>query len=499
MSRIATEAPLPLRYANPAGLDLISGTIQVPEARSPASGKRPGDRTLEIYYIVVKSLNPRPKPDPVYFLYGGPGGNSGALLRGLSDAALRDTFLSQRDLVVFDQRGTGFSTPNLVAPAADDAILSDLLNGCPAAERKDRFVAQMLAAHDRLIAEDINLMAINTHEIVADLDDLRRHLGHREINLFGISYGTRPALVAMRDYPGMLRSVVLDSVVPIQVNQFEAAIPNTALGFSLLFSKVLRHPTAARAYPELEAVFNSVFEKLNKNPQRIAVVDPRTRRQLEIKLTGELFVGILCAGFYGSQGIARMPYQIRMASQGNYDEIATAISSALAFFAPDGPRWAHGMYFSVNCCDDKLSPHSAGVIEELASDYPVYANLPLSEFHLGAQVGQIAAKWQARVPGPGEYAAAVSEVPALILAGELDQNTPAYWSRLAGESLPNSHYFEFAGIGHGVFNQGDCPAEIIKAFFDDPTKRPEDRCFDAWQKPDFFLGPSQVSRSVIAV
>ena len=107
------------KYPIPDGLAVQCGFVTVPEARSPLSGS-PGDgRMLRIYVTIVKSLNPTPAPDPVVFLYGGPGGNSASVLQALGDTGLQKAFLERSDMVVFDQRGTGFSEPALFAPEMD--------------------------------------------------------------------------------------------------------------------------------------------------------------------------------------------------------------------------------------------------------------------------------------------------------------------------------------------------------------------------------------------
>ncbi len=47
-----------------------------------------------------------------------------------------------------------------------------------------------------------------------DLDDVREHLGYDQINLYGGSYGTRAALVYLRQHEPHVRTVVLDGVAP---------------------------------------------------------------------------------------------------------------------------------------------------------------------------------------------------------------------------------------------------------------------------------------------
>jgi len=94
-------------------------------------------------------------------------------------------------------------------------------------------------------------------------------------------------------------------------------------------------------------------------------------------------------------------------------------------------------------------------------------------------------------PDPIEGAAVHSDVPTLILAGDYDPNTPAAFGRLAAQTLPNSHYFEFRGFGHVVLFQQDattgppCAMQLMAAFLDDPQHAPDGSCVDAIPPPHF--------------
>jgi len=473
------------KYPIPERLKAECGYLTVPESRSASSGNFPGNRTLRIYVTIVKSLNENPSLDHIVFLYGGPGGNSGGILKGLGAPEVQDLLLSQSDFIVFDHRGTGFSEPALFAPKVDPLWSDAFLKDIDADERAGRFVEAMLQARARYVSEGINLAAINTPEIAADLNDLRLALGYEKLNLWGVSYGTRPALAAMRDYPEGIRSVILDSTVPIQVSQYIEAIPNASYAFNLLFDSVSADPQANAAYPDLKSIFYEVFERINKAPVVIPAKHPMTNHQIKFRLTGEVFIGIFCIGFYSSEAISKMPSRIYQAYRNDYRELAETLIGQLDHPSSDLPGRSQGMYYSVNCCDDKVTAKTGDEIIKHAQKYPEMSSLPLTEFALGRHITDIAEKWGARKAGPAEYEAVKSDIPTLILAGEFDQNTPSHWGKLAGRTLPNSHYIEFPGIGHGVINQGVCVLAVMKVFFDHPFSRPDDTCVKALTGPKF--------------
>lgn len=472
---MTTKLPLYLplavsKYPIPTGLTAEFGLLTVPESRSPASGNYPNNRTLQLYITRVKSLSPHPAPDPVVFLVGGPGGNSGGILRSLGDPSFQKMFLGRSDLIVFDHRGSGYSTPVLSAPALRSLSRGFFLEDRDPDERSQRYVQIALRERERFVAEGINLAAINTPEIAADLEDLRLAFGLEQVNLCGLSYGTRPALATMRDFPEGIRSVILDSTVPIQVSQYEEAIPNAQNSFDKLFDAVAADPKAKTAYPNLRSVFYEVFERLSKNPLIVSAKHPNTDEPICLYLKADIFLGLLCHDFYSTQAIRMMPERIYAAYRGEIDGLVKTLLTILDETPSPGPAWSDGMYFSVNCCDDKVCTRTAEVINQRCMEYPEMRSLPLTEFHLGAHIVDLSAAWGARQAGPAEYKPVTSDIPTLILAGELDQNTPAAWGRLAGDTLANHHYVEFAGAGHGcMFNEDAAP--IIKAFWENPISQ----------------------------
>ena len=475
------------KYPIPKSLGAECGYLTVPESRSAPSGNFPSNRTLRIYVTIVKSLNENPSPDPIVLLYGGPGGNSGGILQAFGDQQLRELLLSRSDFIVLDHRGTGFSEPALFAPEVNPLWSEAFLKDFDADERAGRFVAALFQAHARFVDDGINLAAVNTPEIASDLNDLRLALGYEKINLWGISYGTRVALAAMRDHPEGIRSVILDSTVPIQVSQYIEAIPNALYAFNLLFDAVAADPKANAVYPDLKAVFYEVFERLKKNPVLIPAKHPMRNQAIELRLTGEVFIGIFCIGFYSSEAISMMPNRIYQAYRGNYQQLAEILIRQLDHLPSDLPGRSQGMYYCVNCCDDKVTGKTGEEIIKYAQKQPEMSSLPLTEFALGKHITDIATKWGARAAGPAEHKAVVSDIPTLIMAGEFDQNTPSYWGKLAGETLTNSHYIEFPGTGHGVINNGSCALSVIKSFFDTPTSRPDDPCVRELTGPKFAM------------
>ena len=133
----------------------------------PCGATSPDSPTVDLAVAIISSESDTPAPDPVVYLHGGPGG--AAVVHAEAWLDPRSPLLAERDLILVDQRGSGFSRPSLDCPELDQ-----FASGF--GDRRCRL---------RLLDEGIDLAGFTTVEIVADLDDLRRALGHETWNLYG--------------------------------------------------------------------------------------------------------------------------------------------------------------------------------------------------------------------------------------------------------------------------------------------------------------------------
>ena len=143
--------------------------------------------------------------------------------------------LADRDLVVFDQRGTGSTEPSLDCPEITQLNYDYLTRQFSVNERVAQDAASATRCHDRLVKAGIDPSLATSAESAADVNDLRLALGYDQWNLYGVSYGTKLALTVMRDFPQGVRSVILDSVYPLQVNLYTAPPEDFDRALKVLF------------------------------------------------------------------------------------------------------------------------------------------------------------------------------------------------------------------------------------------------------------------------
>jgi pimeloyl-ACP methyl ester carboxylesterase len=271
------------------------GYLVVPEDR-----RRPAGRTIRLIVAIVPAVSSRPAPDPVIYLASGPGGI--ALTEG--DFAVAAGLNRDRDLVLMNQRGTYLSVPALTCASIDDFARRLLGLRFYAESTLRAHLAATRACREKLVATGAELSAYNWSESAADFADLRRLLGYPQWNVFGVSYGTYLAQTLMRDHPSGIRSVILDSTIPVS----EVTIPGfwftTRAGFDNLFRACAAQATCRSAHPHLEGTFTRLVNELEASPLTSTVRDPGTGAATEVVTDGGVLVDWLRIGATGRRSSA---------------------------------------------------------------------------------------------------------------------------------------------------------------------------------------------------
>ena len=451
LSVMGSSATLAGRYSElqPCELSAAAGQLTVSArcghltvAENPNA---PEGRQLTLPFAVIPARGRPLRSDPVVFLAGGPGQSAleaAPLMRG----ALND-INRHRDLIFLDQRGTGGANPLHCQsdPDEDPWLLTDL----------DAMMAQL----ERCRAEwDADLRFYTTTDGARDLEALRQHLGVEQFNLIGGSYGTRMAQVYLRNYPEQVRSVILDGVVPTRLALGSEHGLSLDQSLALLFERCAQTPECDQQFPDLPAAFEQLktrYADWQQGPE-ITLLSPRTGEPLSVPFSRSLLAAALRFLAYSPTTQMILPKLIHeAAASGDPSRLA---SQALIITESLQQSIAVGLNFTVGC----------------AEDWPVWPdNLDHSQTLLGHSLDEVYAMVCQRWP-TGErpldfHQPFDSQVPMLLLSGELDPVTPPHYGDEAAAQFSNSRHLVAEGRGHIVMPVA-CVSRIAAQFVD----RPED-------------------------
>jgi len=436
----------------PVGATLRCGYLVVPEQRLSAAPVQ--GATLRLAVARLSSGHPL-AADPVVYLAGGPGDAGSTDLAPLLGGAL-PTLLDDRDWIFLDQRGTGRSEPSLACPEVH-------VNSAGVTDPIEISHAQDCAT--RLSDAGVDVSAYTTANSAADVADLVRTLGYDQVNLYGASYGSRLALAVERDSPELLRSVILDGVLPPQASVYADAPISVSRSLRLVFDACAADLRCHAAYPNPLGQFGHVMSTLHNHPVAVEYTDPASSQSRHVMLDSTVFMQIVYVMLYVPEGLTMLPALIGLTDSGDL--------GAATSFLPDVEAYAStvslGLYYSVECAEEG---HRVALPSLPQDELPgVRAELGISD-----DLTRFCAVWPTGPAPAGASAPVASDVPTLLLSGRFDPITPPEYARDTASALSNSYQVEFPIDSHVSLSTGPCPLGIARAFLATPDQPPPTGC-----------------------
>ena len=440
------------------------GYLSVLENRAKPEGRR-----IRILVTRAPAVSATPKPDPIVYLSGGPGGAGSFEVAFMVKHGLN----AERDVIFVDQRGTHHADPLLDCPEWEQYIYDAVSLPFAADSTTAIAAASAKACRDRLAATGVDLAAYNSTENAADIAELRVALGIDSWNVYGVSYGSKLALTVLRDHPQGIRSVVLDSVSPPNNNIVETWWSAPASSFKAIFAACAAQPACAAAYPTLEADFTATVNRLDATPVVTQLTD-LSGAPVTVNIDGFAFVYtlIMTSERGDVSGIPKM-----MADMARGD----AASVAAAYLELRGPPefvglGGIGLAFTVFCAEHANLTTEAAT---LAKAKAVLPGFPERVLRIQPKQGRLFTEcpiWNVGMADAAVSAPTVSDVPVLILEGSFDAATAPEWVDVITPDLKNSQLVTFPFTGHSVLGKSQCAPSIMTAFLDNPMKPVDPTC-----------------------
>lgn len=389
----------------------------------------------------------------VIALAGGPG--QAAIPFTASFAEILGPILRTRDLIVFDQRGTGASGP-----------LS-----CPAFEASS---GRSLGSLVRTCAAQLGLSRrfYTTPASVQDIEAIRIAGGYEKLVLYGTSYGSKVAEEYAEQHPEHVEALLLDSVVtpngpePLSAATF-AAIPRVLRQLCAFGDcrGVTRHPVGN---------LRALVQLAEAHPLRGVAIDGHGQRRT-LQITSTAILDLLVDGDLDPILRAEIPGAVRAALSGDLSPLARMLadvqrSDEAGVGAIDVP-----LYYATICEEEQFrwnrSATPARRLAEAAAQARALAAKEVSPFTwrdvLRFSDMPACASWPLQGPPPAPRTESFPRVPTLILSGGEDLRTPTAEARALAAKIPGAHLLVVPNAGHDVLatEQSSCGLEAVRALF----------------------------------
>lgn len=449
------------------GQNYTFGYLEVLENRSNSKSK-----TIKVPVYIFKSRSDQPKKDPIIYTVGGPGSTTMPSAQYMNYYQ----YLDDRDFILIEQRGNYYAEPHLDCPEWARALYQSNLPNFDAATHNQLFEKAAKSCRERLVNNGIDLNGYNTNEIAADINDLVEVLEIEEYNLLTMSYSTKIAQVLMRDYPEKIRSVVMDSPLPLEVNYDEESVKNVLESLDSLLTDCLDSEECNSIYPNIRRRFHDYLVEKTMEPLKVSVENPINGSLETFHLKGADLITVFTSA--STSDVANIPFEINKLLNG---DLVTVKNKLIQLFDEPGSGAGLGMRLSVWCAEENPF-NSQEVINQEKIKYPRVEGLSPAVFD-----NDICKIWSVKSVGLIENQAVVSDIPTLLISGEYDNETPAKWAREMLKNLPNSYHLVFKGWKHTPTTNwsNQCAMQAANEFFNNSNKIPNPDCFDVIRRSEF--------------
>jgi pimeloyl-ACP methyl ester carboxylesterase len=436
--------------------------------------------TIRLPVVVIKQPIWNRKGGPILYLAGGPGYPTGlnqeSIEYWLMWLELNDW---PHDLVLFDQRGIGLSQPSFDCPEIMSLTQDILGQSLPLEKEFSLGKAAIEQCYQRLTETHIDLSQYTTTHNSRDVADLMAALGGNDWNLYGASYGTRLALSVIRDYPQRVRSVILDSVYPPEINEL-LEIPfiyDNAL--TTLFEGCRSDKICHSKFPNLEDSFQTLLARLSQAPIEFRVSAPDSEKPVKVMINDHRLMDVIFQALYRWDFISQLPLAIDSARRGVYGPLQPLVEDYVSWLLDT--NFSDAVYFSVECHDH--FPKTTR--EEYLAQVARFPNV--SRFVKNHWDYNPCHFWKVGSVGEAFHKPVSSKIPTLFLSGEHDPVTPPLWAKNSASHFSHGYVFVFPGIGHGAVDSDECAPKLVKEFLHNPDKKPSNECLSSLTGADFLF------------
>jgi pimeloyl-ACP methyl ester carboxylesterase len=365
--------------------------------------------------------------------------------------------LATRDLIVFDQRGTGLSHP-----------LS-----CHALEHPRSFASPGALTESCAGQLGTSRAFYTTPDSVADIEAIRQAGGYEKLVLYGTSYGTKVALQYAQEHPEHVEALILDSVVtpggpePLNLPTF-AAIPR-------ILRQLCAYRQCAGITPNPVHDLARLLQRMRGGPLSARAIDGHGHAHAE-RISSDDLLSILLAGDLDPILRAEFVPAVRAAADGDDAALARLLARAESGEAQEASEGIDVPLYYATTCEEQNFPWNRAAtprarVREAQARIDALPASSIAPFS-AADVFDLSdmpacAFWPFATPAPPVADAPLPNVPTLILSGADDLRTPTSGARAVAAQIPDAHVVVVPNTGHSVLSTEPtpCAREALHALF----------------------------------
>jgi pimeloyl-ACP methyl ester carboxylesterase len=459
---------VPLDHFDPAN----SESLQVEFAVLPATGERYG------MYVMA--------------FPGGPGGE------GISSAYVDyfdERILEHFDLVYFDQRGLGLSSP-LDCPVANASGTPDFLTeydtsgveGLETPDEQQEAIDETRKFVDDCVKEmgidPAKLAFYGTDQVAEDLETFRQTIGDEKFWLYGVSYGTAVAQTFAAAHPDRLAGMILDGTIDLTLSGADSAYSQEKAFNDVLVATLKACDEDFDCNDALGgdalAVYDKLAAQVSKTPitYEFPLPDGTT---VDRTFTFDQLEFVAAYQMYSLGSRSLFLRALAAADQGDIIPMARllyvqgTIDPATGEYVGD-PTFSDTMFTNVHCTDNAYFEGTPDERIAMTIEAGQASNGTVPRLDGSIYTGITCALWPSSPEEPVIVEPLVAPgVPTLVLNATLDPATPFHEGKAVAERLENGYHIYVDGGQHSIFGWGEsCPDDYVTNFLVDgelPTER----------------------------
>lgn len=440
----STELVVPLDYSNPDG-DTITLYVVRHSARSQ-------DRRIGSLLV-----NP-----------GGPG-FGGSVLAAFAPQIYDDALLDRFDIVGWDPRGTGQSTPAIDCIDDYDPFYAEV-DVTPETNEERRTlveIAQKFA--DQCVGTNEGLTThAGTNNSARDMDVLRRALGEEKISYFGFSYGSELGATWATLFPDTVRAAVLDGAADPNADSLESSLQQLE-GFEASLTTFLQRCSSDVSCKfhndgNAEAAFEALLQTLDVNPAPTS--SGRPPANLAVAINGVI------EAMYSDSFWPTLDAALTAAASGDGSGLL-ALHDAYYQRQPNGTYGNELEAFQTISCADTAERLSVAEEDALINDYRAVAPRLVPE----GSVGQYFCTFFPAAHDPRVDITGVGAGPIVVIGTTGDPATPLSSTESMADALDDGRLVVVEADQHTGYGVNQCINELVSDYLIELTAPADDtRC-----------------------